>query len=47
VQSGKRVVAMERQEGTPQAGPLSPLLANVLLHKADRVLKALGYSFAR
>jgi RNA-directed DNA polymerase len=47
LQSGKRVVVLERQKGTPQGGPLSPLLANVLLDEVDRVLKARGYSFAR
>ena len=40
-------VAMERQKGTPQGGPLSPLLANVLLDEVDKVLEARGYSFAR
>ena len=47
MQSGKRVVAMERQEGTQQGVPLSPPLAKVLLDEVDRVLKARGYSFAR
>ena len=37
----------ERHMGTPQGGPLSPLLANVLLDEVDKVLEALGYSFAR
>ena len=37
----------ERHKGTPQGGPLSPLLANVLLDEVDKVLEARGYSFAR
>ena len=37
----------ERHMGTPQGGPLSPLLANVLLDEVDKVLEARGYSFAR
>ena len=37
----------ERNMGTPQGGPLSPLLANVLLDDVDKVLEARGYSFAR
>lgn len=40
-------VVMERQMGTPQGGPLSPLLANVLLDEVDKALEARGYSFAR
>lgn len=40
-------VLIERQQGTPQGGPLSPLLANVLLDEVDKVLEARGYSFAR
>lgn len=40
-------VVLERQKGTPQGGPLSPLLANVLLDDVDKVLEARGYSFAR
>ena len=31
-------VVVERAEGTPQGGPLSPLLANVLLDEVDREL---------
>jgi len=36
-----------RKEGTPQGGPLSPLLANVLLDEVDRTLEARGLRFAR
>ena len=31
-------VVMDRSEGTPQGGPLSPLLANVLLDEVDKDL---------
>ncbi len=40
-------VVTDRHLGTPQGGPLSPLLANVLLDEVDKVLEARGYSFAR
>ena len=40
-------VVNERHMGTPQGGPLSPLLANVLLDDVDKALEARGYSFAR
>jgi RNA-directed DNA polymerase len=40
-------VAVERHEGTPQGGPLSPLLANVLLDEVDRALEKRGHRFAR
>ena len=40
-------VAMERHEGTPQGGPLSPLLANVLLDEVDRELERRGHRFVR
>jgi len=40
-------VVVERGEGTPQGGPLSPLLANVLLDDVDRVLERRGHRFAR
>ena len=40
-------VVVDRHLGTPQGGPLSPLLANVLLDEVDKVLEARGYSFAR
>ncbi|WP_046879281.1 group II intron reverse transcriptase/maturase [Pseudomonas aeruginosa] len=40
-------VIAERHLGTPQGGPLSPLLANVLLDEVDKALEVRGYSFAR
>jgi group II intron reverse transcriptase/maturase len=40
-------VVIERVEGTPQGGPLSPLLANVLLDEVDRELERRGHRFAR
>lgn len=36
-----------RDEGTPQGGPLSPLLANVMLDELDRMLEARGRTFIR
>jgi len=33
--------------GTPQGGPLSPLLANILLHQLDCELQRRGHRFAR
>jgi group II intron reverse transcriptase/maturase len=40
-------IVMERYEGTPQGGPLSPLLANVLLDEVDRQLEKRGHRFVR
>jgi len=40
-------VVVERHEGTPQGGPLSPLLANVLLDEVDKELEKRGHAFAR
>ena len=40
-------VVVERHEGTPQGGPLSPLLANVLLDEVDRELEKRGHAFCR
>lgn len=40
-------VVAERHEGTPQGGPLSPLLANVLLDEIDRKLERSGHAFVR
>lgn len=40
-------VVVGRHEGTPQGGPLSPLLANVLLDEVDKELERRGLVFAR
>ena len=40
-------VVMERLEGTPQGGPLSPLLANLLLDEVDKELEQRGHAFVR
>ena len=40
-------VVVERHEGTPQGGPLSPLLANLLLDEVDKALEARGHCFVR
>lgn len=40
-------VVSEREQGTPQGGPLSPLLANVLLDEVDRELERRGHRFVR
>jgi group II intron reverse transcriptase/maturase len=40
-------VVAERHEGTPQGGPLSPLLANVLLDEVDKELEKRGHAFVR
>src|SRR6202049_1502671 len=40
-------VVQQRHQGTPQGGPLSPLLANVLLDEVDRELARRGHCFVR
>lgn len=40
-------VVIERHEGAPQGGPLSPLMANVLLDEIDNELEKRGHAFAR
>src|SRR2546423_2507130 len=40
-------VTSPRSEGTPQGGPLSPLLSNVLLDELDRELQRRGHRFVR
>lgn len=40
-------VVMETQGGTPQGGPLSPLLSNIMLTDLDRELEKRGHKFVR
>ena len=40
-------VATVRTEGTPQGGPLSPLLSNILLDDLDKELERRGHAFCR
>jgi group II intron reverse transcriptase/maturase len=40
-------VVLETAEGTPQGGPLSPLLANILLDDLDKELERRGHRFVR
>jgi RNA-directed DNA polymerase len=40
-------VVSPRREGTPQGGPLSPLLSNILLTDLDRELERRGHTFCR
>ena len=40
-------VVQTRTMGTPQGGPLSPLLANVLLDEVDKALERRGHCFVR
>jgi RNA-directed DNA polymerase len=40
-------VCVSREEGTPQGGPLSPLLANLLLDDLDKELEKRGHTFCR
>jgi RNA-directed DNA polymerase len=40
-------IATVRSEGTPQGGPLSPLLSNILLDDLDKELERRGHAFCR
>lgn len=40
-------LASPRTEGTPQGGPLSPLLSNILLDELDKELERRGHRFVR
>jgi len=49
LQAGVMVGGIEtiREEGTPQGGPLSPLLSNILLDDLDKELEKRGHKFCR
>uniref|UniRef100_UPI001FEB466F reverse transcriptase domain-containing protein n=1 Tax=Paenibacillus tengchongensis TaxID=2608684 RepID=UPI001FEB466F len=49
LQSGVMIngVVMETDMGTPQGGPLSPLLSNIMLHELDKELEKRGHKFVR
>ncbi len=40
-------IAMVNTEGTPQGGPLSPILSNILLDRLDKELESRGHRFVR
>lgn len=40
-------IAITSEEGTPQGGPLSPLLANIILDDLDKELEKRGHRFVR
>lgn len=40
-------VKVSNEEGTPQGGPLSPLLANIMLDDMDKELERRGHKFCR
>ena len=40
-------VVMDTEEGTPQGGPLSPLLSNIMLNDLDWELEKRGHKFVR
>ncbi len=40
-------LASQRIEGTPQGGPLSPLLSNIVLDELDKELEGRGHSYVR
>ena len=49
LQAGSMLGGIEtvRAEGTPQGGPLSPLLSNILLDDLDKELERRGHAFCR
>ena len=40
-------IKVSSEEGTPQGGPLSPLLANIMLDDLDKELENRGHKFCR
>ncbi len=40
-------IKVSTEEGTPQGGPLSPLLANIMLDELDKELEKRGHKFCR
>ncbi len=38
---------IQSKEGTPQGGPLSPLLSNIVLDELDKELESRGHKFVR
>ena len=49
LESGVMINGLEivTEEGTPQGGPLSPLLSNIMLHELDKELESRGHKFCR
>ena len=41
------MVSDTSEEGTPQGGPLSPLLSNIVLDELDKELEKRGHKFVR
>jgi len=40
-------ICVASKEGTPQGGPLSPLLSNIMLNELDKMLEERGHKFCR
>ncbi|MDU2290329.1 MAG: reverse transcriptase domain-containing protein, partial [Clostridium celatum] len=49
LQSGIMIngIVVSNEEGTPQGGPLSPLLSNIILDELDKELEKRGHRFCR
>jgi RNA-directed DNA polymerase len=49
LQSGVMIngIVVQSEEGTPQGGPLSPLLSNIVLDELDKELEKRGHRFVR
>lgn len=44
---GLNGIKISNEKGTPQGGPLSPLLANIMLDDVDKELEKRGHRFCR